>query len=135
MTLVQAKVIYTPPLFYAAKGLWYIKLKFHCNPKSVRKRKRLDFLTDLKLSNVCVFRAQWGAGEGGTPEYDRMGKNQNSQKIPTKPRELPGPKFNQRKNPVPSHKNFQEALNDITIMNLQIVLNTQNNPYLNQAAQ
>ena len=30
MTLVQAKVIYTPPLFYAAKGLWYIKLKFHC---------------------------------------------------------------------------------------------------------
>ena len=54
MTLVQAKVIYTPPLFYAAKGLWYIKLKFHCNPKSVRKRKRLDFLTDLKLSNVCV---------------------------------------------------------------------------------
>ena len=60
-----------------------------------------------------------------------MGKNQNSQKIPTKPRELPGPKFNQRKNPVPSHKNFQEALNDITIMNLQIVLYY---PYLNQAA-
>ena len=24
-TLVQAKVIYTAPLFYAAKGLWYIK--------------------------------------------------------------------------------------------------------------
>ena len=45
MTLVQAKVIYTPPLFYAAKGLWYIKLKFHCNSKSVSKRKRLDFLT------------------------------------------------------------------------------------------
>ena len=134
MTLVQAKVIYTPPLFYAAKGLWYIKLKFHCNPKSVRKRKRLDFLTDLKLSNVCVFRAQWGAGEGATPEYDRMGKNQNSQKIPTKPREFPGPKFNQRKNPVPSHKNFQVTLNDITIIKLQIVLNTQNNPYFNQAA-
>ena len=54
MTLVQAKVIYTPPLFYAAKGLWYIKLKFHCNSKSVRKRKRLDFLTDLKLSDVCT---------------------------------------------------------------------------------
>ena len=31
MTLVQAKVIYTPPLLYAAKGLWYIKLKVHCN--------------------------------------------------------------------------------------------------------
>ena len=43
MTLVQAKGIYTPPLFCAAKGLWYIKLKFHCNSKSVRKRKRLDF--------------------------------------------------------------------------------------------
>ena len=65
MTLVQAKVIYTPPLFYAAKGLWYIKLKFHCNSKSVRKRKRLDFPTVLKLSNVCVFRAQWGARGGG----------------------------------------------------------------------
>ena len=25
MTLVQATVIYTPPLFYTAKGLWYIK--------------------------------------------------------------------------------------------------------------
>ena len=65
MTLVQAKVIYTPPLFYAAKGLWYIKLKFHCNSKSVRKRKRLDFPTVLKLSNVCVFRAQCGARGGG----------------------------------------------------------------------
>ena len=54
MTLVQAKVIYTPPLFYAAKGLWCIKLKFHCNSKSVWKGKRLDFLTDLKLSNMCV---------------------------------------------------------------------------------
>ena len=61
-TLVQAKVIYTAPLFYAAKGLWYIKLKFHCNSKSVRKRKRLDFFTVLRLSNVCMCSAQWGAG-------------------------------------------------------------------------
>ena len=53
-TLVQAKVIYTPPLFYAAKGLWCNKLKFHCNSKSVWTGKRLDFLTDLKLSNMCV---------------------------------------------------------------------------------
>ena len=65
MTLVQAKGIYTPPLFCAAKGLWYIKLKFHCNSKSVRKRKRLDFFTVLKLSNVCMCSAQWGAGGGG----------------------------------------------------------------------
>ena len=68
----------------------------------------------------------------------KWGKNQTPKKfigLQTKPKELPGPKFNQQKNPVPSHKNFQEALNDITIMNLQIVLNTQNNPYLNQAAQ
>ena len=52
-------------------------------------------------------------------------------KVPSalnKTQRTPGPKFNQQKNPVPSHKNFQEALNDITIMNLQIVLNTQNNP-------
>ena len=33
-----------------------------------------------------------------------------------------------------SHKNFQKALNDITIMNLQIVLNTPKNPFVNQAA-
>ena len=84
--------------------------------------------------SVCLEPSE-GRGRGeGTPEYDRMGKNQNPQKIPTKPRELPGPKFNQQKNPVPSHKNFQEALNDITIIKLQIVLNTQNNPYFNQAA-
>ena len=65
-------------------------------------------------------------------------KNQTTKKflgLQTKPKELPGPKFNQQKTPVPSHKNFQEALNDITIMNLQIVFNTQNNPYLNQTAQ
>ena len=36
---------------------------------------------------------------------------------------------------MPSHKNFQEALNETTIMNLQIVLNAQNNPHWNQAAQ
>ena len=77
MTLVQAKVIYTPPLFYAAKGLWYIKLKFHCNSKSVWKRKRLDFLTDLKFSNVCVFRAQSGAEavlRSLSDSDDQMGK-------------------------------------------------------------
>ena len=34
-----------------------------------------------------------------------------------------------------SHKNFQKALNDITITNVQIILNTQKNPFLNQAAQ
>ena len=84
MTLVQAKVIYTPPLFYAAKGLWYIKLKFHCNSKSVWKRKRLDFLTDLKFSNVCVFRAQWGAGvalRSLSDSDDQMGKKSNPKKI------------------------------------------------------
>ena len=36
---------------------------------------------------------------------------------------------------MPSHKNFQQALNDITIINLQIVLNTQNNLYVNQTAE
>ena len=110
--------------------------------KSVKKRKRLDFLTVLKLSNVCVFRAQWrGGGGGGTPEFKWQGWS-NGEKIKTpkisralKPKKFPGPKFNQQKYPVSSHKNFQEALNDITIMNLQIVSNTQNNPYLNQAAQ
>ena len=68
----------------------------------------------------------------------KWGKNQNPPKslgLKTRPKELPGSKFNQQKNSVPSHENFQEELNDITIMNPQIVLNTQNNPYLNQAAQ
>ena len=68
----------------------------------------------------------------------KWGKNQTPKKfigLQTKPKELPGPKFNPQKNPVPSHKNFQEALNDITIINLQIVLNTQNNLYVNQTAQ
>ena len=66
------------------------------------------------------------------------GKNQTpkiSLGLQTKLQELPGLKFNLPKNPVPRHKNFQEVLNDITIMNPQIVLNTPNNPYLNQAAQ
>ena len=109
--------------------------------KSVKKRKRLDFLTILKLSNVCVFKAQWGAGGvySGVQVtgMTKWGKNQNPQKslgLKTRPKELPGPN-NQQKNSVPSHENFQEELNDITIMNPQIVLNTQNNPYLNQAAQ
>ena len=66
------------------------------------------------------------------------GKNQNPPKslgLQTKPKAIPGPKFNQQKKLVPSHKNFHEAFNDITITNLQIVLHTQNNPYLNQAVQ
>ena len=68
----------------------------------------------------------------------KWGKNQTPKKflgLQTKPKELPGPKFNPQKNPVPSHKNFQEALNDITIINLEIGLNTQNNLYVNQTAQ
>ena len=90
-----------------------------------------------------VFRAQWRAGGEGIPEFKWQGlsngkKNQPPLKflgLQTKPKELRGPKFNQQKNLMPSHKNFQEVLNDITIMKLQIVFNTQNNPYLNQTAQ
>ena len=81
-----------------------------------------------------------GGGYSGVQvtEMIKWGKNQNPPKslgLKTRPKELPGSKFNQQKNSVPSHENFQEELNDITIMNPQIVLNTQNNPYLNQAAQ
>ena len=67
-----------------------------------------------------------------------MGKKSKPPKVPSalnKTQRTPGPKFNLQKNPVRTHKNFQEALNDITIMNLQIVLDTENNPYLNQASQ
>ena len=84
-----------------------------------------------------------GGGGEGIPEFKWQGlsngkKNQTTKKflgLQTKPKELPGPKFNQQKNLVPSNKNFQAVLNDITIMRLQIVFNTQNNPYLNQTAQ
>ena len=50
--------------------------------KSVKKRKRLDFLTILKLSNVCVFKAQWGAGGSDTPEFKWQGWP-NGEKIKT----------------------------------------------------
>ena len=52
--------------------------------KSVSKRKRLDFLTDLKLPNVSVFRAQWGAGtvpRSLSDSADQIGKKSNPQKI------------------------------------------------------
>ena len=49
----------------------------------------------------------------------------------------PGPKLNSPKNAMLNFQDikFPKALNDITVTNLQIVLNTQKNPYLNQAAQ
>ena len=91
---------------------------------------------------MCVFRAHLGrdVGYSGVQVTWMIGwgKNQNPLKslgLQTKPKALPEPKFNQQKDLVPSHKNFQEALNDITIRNLEIVLNTQNNPYFNQAVQ
>ena len=90
---------------------------------------------------MCVFRAQWGAGavlRSLSDSDDQMGKKSKPPKflgLQTKPKELPGPKFNPQKNPVPSHKNFQEALNDITIINLQILLNTQKNLHINQTGQ
>ena len=51
--------------------------------KSVRKRKRLDFFTVLKLSNVCMCSAQWGAGGGGYSDSlrdrdDWMGKKKQN---------------------------------------------------------
>ena len=42
----------------------------------------------------------------------------------SKPKNIPGPNL--------TLKNFQKALNDITITNLQIVLNTTKKTYLNQ---
>ena len=48
--------LYSSVVLHAAKGLYYIKLKFQCNSKSIRKRKRLDFLTVKLLCpmRVCV---------------------------------------------------------------------------------
>ena len=53
--------------------------------KSVRKRKRLDFLTILKLSNVCVcLKPSEGRGKGYTgvqvTGMTEWGKNQNPPK-------------------------------------------------------
>ena len=55
----------------------------------------------------------------------------------SKPKKVPGPKFNPQKSHAEflSQKHFLKALNDMTIMNLYIVLNTPKNPYLNQATQ
>ena len=61
--------------------------------------------------------------------WSKGGKNQNAKKslgLQTKPKKTPRPKFNQKKSHAEflSHKNFQKTLNEITITNLQIVLNT-----------
>ena len=64
---------------------------------------------------------------------DRMGaKNQNPTKslaLPTKPKKIPGPKFNPKNTHAkfPSHKNFQKALNDITRKTETLALNTEKN--------
>ena len=120
------------------RALW-----FKPSPRTLNTH-RTRHTTCLLGGKSPVFRAQWGAGGAGTPQFKCQGLS-NGKKInppplkflglQTRPKELPGPKFNPQKTPVPSHKNFQEALNDITIVNLQIVFNTQNNPYLNQTAQ
>ena len=121
------------------RALW-----FKPSPRTLNTH-RTRHTTCLLGGKSPVFRAQWGAGGAGTPQFKWQGLS-NGKKInpppplkflglQTRPKELPGPKFNPQKTPVPSHKNFQEALNDITIVNLQIVFNTQNNPYLNQTAQ
>ena len=73
-----------------------------------------------------------GRGGGGilSDRDDQMGEKIKTPKIC-------GPKFNPQKNPSPNFraiKNFQRALNDLTITNLRIVLNTPKNAYLNQAA-
>ena len=119
------------------RALW-----FKPSPRTLNTH-RTRHTTCLLGGKSPVFRAQWGTGGAGTPQFKWQGLSNGKKIYPplkflglqTKPKELPGPKFNPQKTPVPSHKNFQEALNDITIMNLQIVFNTQNNPYLNQTAQ
>ena len=92
------------------------------------------------------------------------GKNQNPKNslgLPTKPQKLPGQKIDPKKSHAefPSLENFQKALNDVTknkteidclclflhhaiwschtstTTSLQIVLNTQKNPFLNQATE
>ena len=69
-----------------------------------------------------------------------MGAKLKTQKIPwaskAKPPKFPGPKFNPPKKSHAkclSHKNFQKALNDTTRKIETLVLNTPQNPYLNQA--
>ena len=76
--------------------------------------------------------------QGGRGEYSGIqatGMIEWGQK--SKPKKVPGPKFNPQKSHAEflSQKHFLKALNDMTIMNLYIVLNTPKNPYLNQATQ
>ena len=102
----------------------------------------------------------WGVGGGVTPDVKWLGwlsgyKNQNPKKsvgLWTKPSKISGPKINR---PPPKKKSHEEFLSPKnvrkvgctlftellrpeyagTTTNLQIVFNTQNNPYLNQAIQ
>ena len=68
----------------------------------------------------------------GTGRYSRFqvtGMIIGGQK--TKPKKIPGPNINPQKIPYSTYK----ATHMGTTMNLQIVLNTQKNPYLNQVTQ
>ena len=57
------------------------------------------------------------------------------------PKKIPGPKFNPPKNPIPNFRAVKISRGSMrpgyagTITNLQIVWNTQKNPFLNQATQ
>ena len=73
-----------------------------------------------------------GRGRGG---FQVTGMIEWGKKIKTPKNILT--KIEPPKNPSPNFrpiKNFQKALNDLTITNLRIVLNTPKNAYLNQAA-
>ena len=98
------------------------------------------------LSDWNNTKSQKPSGEGGTPDFkwqgwSNGGKNQNPKKslgLQTKPKKILGPKYNPQKIQCRTSKpqKFPESItDDITITNIQIVLNTPKNPYLNQAAQ
>ena len=101
-------------------------------------------MSAIETLSLCLPGEQWipgGGGGGVTPDVKWLGwssgyKNQNPKKsvgLWTKPPKICGPKINPPAQKIPWGIFEPEYAGTTT--NLQIVVNTQNNPYLNQAIQ
>ena len=95
----------------------------------------------LSISLGCISPEAGGGGYSGfqvtgTIEWQKS-KSKKSLGLQTKPPKIPRPDLTLKKSHAefPRHKNFQKALYDITRKIETLVLNTQENPFLNQATQ
>ena len=92
------------------------------------------FLSPIPLKLTMGSQSPGGVLRISSDGADRMGEKKNPKKslgLLTKPQKIPGPKINAQK--IPCRTRWPGYAGTTT--NLQIVLNTQKNPYLNQATQ